>query len=127
MVCNTQERTVFEKTCHYENKYECDQQNYGASGYVRDGYGSSSIAVQPSEPGQAPLAPESSQSASTEVKYGYDQPGADYQDGACEKRVEARCNTNPRQLSTQYCSERKDEVCERCTYRTPHPVEKEKC
>ena len=86
MVCSTQERTVFEKTCHYNTKYDCESV-YG-SGYVqaKSDYGSSQYQVGSVTTLQA-------------------SPDYDYSaEATCEKHVETKCTTNPRKLSTQSCS-----------------------
>jgi len=130
LVCSTQERTVFEKTCHFETKYDCDTGTYGSTGgYVQPKPGYESIVQPDSGYGSITYSAELTSSAGGQVQEtSYQSTEYDHAaEVACEKRVDKRCRTNPRQLSTQYCSERQDEVCERVNYRTPRPVEKEQC
>merc|ERR1711862_1071626 len=45
----------------------------------------------------------------------------------CKRTPETKCYTTPRTVSSEYCEEREEEVCEKLTEREPVPKEKQVC
>merc|ERR1719420_690688 len=45
----------------------------------------------------------------------------------CKKTPDTKCYTTPRTVSTEYCQDREEEVCEKLTERVPVPKEKQVC
>merc|ERR1712066_872537 len=45
----------------------------------------------------------------------------------CKRDYETKCYTTPRTVSTEYCEDRKEKVCEKLTERVPIPSEKQNC
>merc|ERR1712234_76936 len=45
----------------------------------------------------------------------------------CHKTHETKCYTTPRTVSSDYCEDREEKVCEKLTEMVPVPVEKQNC
>jgi hypothetical protein len=45
----------------------------------------------------------------------------------CKRTYETKCYTTPRAVSTEYCEDREEKVCEKMTEMVPVPKEKQNC
>merc|ERR1711972_1193997 len=45
----------------------------------------------------------------------------------CKRTPETKCYTTPRTVSSEYCEDREEEVCEKLTWGVPVPKEKQVC
>merc|ERR1711963_40052 len=113
LICNTEERTVFEKTCKTETSFDCSgisassNQNSGSSDYrsSQDGYS------------------QDQDQFSNNAPYGQ-QPA---QEVTCRRQQDQRCHTTPRQISSQTCQRREERVCERMTENFPQVGDRQVC
>jgi len=104
--CAVKEHTVYDKTCKNMVNFDCKAYGYGDYDSATGG----------------------------EAEYGnYDSQdegygGSDYAPKhKCKRTYDTKCYTTPRTVSTEYCEDRKDKVCEKLTERVPVPVEKQNC
>merc|ERR1712059_201708 len=104
--CSIKEHTVYDKTCRTLVHFDCKAQDYGAS----DSYASGSQDT---------------------AGYG----GSDYSSGGyggseyapeykCKRTYETKCYTTPRTVSTEYCEDREEKVCELEQRSQPKQVKK---
>merc|ERR1712226_1650546 len=110
--CAMKEHTVYDKTCRTIVNFDCKAVGYGSNEYgssgSSDAYGSSTGSE------------------------GYDNEGS-YEDASyapkhkCTKTHETKCYTSPRTVSTEYCDNRNQKVCEKLTERVPVPSERQNC
>jgi len=114
LVCNTEEKTVYEKTCRTETKYDCD-----TTVYPMPSSGSSDYGQTTNDYGSPSYSP------SSQPDYGTGSPS--YKDVKCEKHQENRCSTTPRQVSRQTCSKHEERICQKLTERHPKPNERQVC
>merc|ERR1719266_1817231 len=133
LVCNTEERTVFEKTCRTETKFDCGtDKKYTGVGYDQNSatYAASG-AYDSYEARQQQSGYDRDEPATASYeKSGYNSGSygsAQQQEVYCEKHQEKRCNTNPRTVESQTCASREEKVCERLTERIQKPYEKQNC
>merc|ERR1712098_763964 len=90
--------------CRTMINFDCKPQEYGYGSSGSDGYGSSGY--------------ESSDS------YGGSGSAPQYK---CKRTPETKCYTTPRTVTSEYCEDREEEVCEKLTERVPLPKEKQVC
>jgi len=133
LVCTTEERTVFEKTCRTETKFDCGtDKKYTGVGYDQNSatYAASG-AYDSYEARQQQSGYDRDEPATASYeKSGYNSGSygsAQHQEVYCEKHQEKRCNTNPRTVESQTCASREEKVCERLTERIQKPYEKQNC
>jgi hypothetical protein len=134
-VCTSEEKTVHEKTCRTETKFDCDtgrtSGGYGTAAYQPTSiYGhvaQSSYNTLPvvqtsydSRAGQGQQPDTTPPSTDTSGEYGTEEP-------KCKTHQETRCNTTPRQLTSQSCKKSEEKVCDQITERHPKPYEKAHC
>merc|ERR1712198_492574 len=103
--CAMKDRTVYDKTCRTMVNFDCKAQggnSYGASSNSNGdaGYGATAGGYEESN---------------YEPEY------------KCHKSHETKCYTTPRTVSSVYCEDREEEVCEKLTERVPVPKEKQVC
>merc|ERR1711944_250319 len=103
--CAKKERTVYDKTCRTMVNFDCKAQggnSYGAgsSGNGDSGYGGS------------------------DGGYGGSSYEPEYK---CQRSHETKCYTTPRTVSSDYCEDREEKVCEKLTEMVPIPVERQNC
>jgi hypothetical protein len=108
--CALKEHTVYDKTCRTLVTFDCKAQGYGtydshaADSHGTKGYGSSDNSYD---------AYGSSEYTVPEAK--------------CKRNYETKCYTTPRTVSTEYCEDREEKVCEKLTEKVPVPSEKQNC
>jgi len=103
--CAKKDRTVYDKTCRTMVNFDCKAQvgntyGTGLSGSGDSGYGGSDGGY-----GESSYEPE-------------------YK---CERSHETKCYTTPRTVSSDYCEDREEKVCEKLTEMVPVPVERQNC
>merc|ERR1712020_578332 len=119
--CAVKEHTVYDKTCRTLVHFDCKAQDfaasashtsgshgtdgYGGPAYPSEGHGDSGYGVSDSGYGGSGYGPEHT----------------------CKKTHETKCYTTPRTVSTKYCEDREEKVCEKLTERVPVPSEKQNC
>merc|ERR1711894_88449 len=102
--CTVKEHTEYDKTCRTMINFDCKPQQFGSSshgGSGSDGFGNSGSD-------------------------GYGSSGSAPQ-YKCSRTLETKCYTTPRTVSTEYCQDSEEEVCEKLTERVPVPKEKQVC
>merc|ERR1712150_331747 len=111
------EHTVYDKTCRTMVNFDCKPVGYGSNSYEKsDGYGSTGSDGYGSSTGSD----------------GYGSSGS-YEESShavqhkCTRTHETKCYTTPRTVSTEYCQDREEEVCEKLTERVPVPSERQNC
>merc|ERR1712059_98605 len=100
--CATKEHTIYDKTCRTITHFDCKSSGYGSQSSYSEG----------------------SQDSYAVDSYGGSSYGSDYK---CKRTPETKCYTTPRTVSTQYCEDREEKVCEKLTERVPVPSEKQNC
>jgi len=120
LVCTTEEKTVHEKTCRTLTKFDCDT----AVGYTGNGgYEPISFSYAARDQhAKAPPRPEIAHKSAAPTTYG---PAKG--ETSCKKHEETRCNTTPRQITSQTCKKSEEKVCEHLTERKPQPAQKAHC
>merc|ERR1712140_58756 len=110
--CAMKEHTVYDKTCRTIVNFDCKAVGYGSNEYGSSGrsdaYGSSTGSEG----------------------YGSSESYADVSyvpQHKCTKTHETKCYTTPRTVSTEYCENRSEKVCEKLTERVPVPSERQNC
>merc|ERR1712173_337539 len=58
---------------------------------------------------------------------GYGGSGYTVPETKCKRTHEPKCYTTPRTVTTEYCEDREEKVCEKLTERVPVPSEKQNC
>merc|ERR1712038_144338 len=138
-VCTSEEKTVHEKTCRTETKFDCDTDitggGYGTAAYQpTSSYGH----VAHSSYNHLPVVQTSYDSRSAQGQqpdtyppstdgYGTDTDTGAEHEPKCKTHQETRCNTTPRQLTSQTCKKSEEKVCDQITERHPKPYEKAHC
>jgi len=134
-VCTSEEKTVHEKTCRTETKFDCDTDKITSGGYGT-AYQPTSIYghVAQNSYNTLPIVQTSYDSRSGQgQKPDTTVPKSDTSDTVtteepkCKTHQETRCNTTPRQVTTQSCKKSEEKVCEQITERHPKPNEKAHC
>merc|ERR1711864_52260 len=100
--CASKEHTIYDKTCRTITHFDCKSSGYGAKSSYSEG----------------------SQDSYAVDSYGGSSYESDYK---CKRTPETKCYTTPRTVSTQYCEDREEKVCEKLTERVPVPSEKQNC
>jgi len=115
--CAMKEHTVYDKTCRTMVNFDCKPVGYGSNSYEKsDGYGSTGSDGYGSSTGSD----------------GYGSSGS-YEESShavqhkCTRTHETKCYTTPRTVSTEYCEDRSEKVCEKLTERVPVPSERQNC
>jgi hypothetical protein len=130
-ICNTEERTVYEKTCRTSTTFECEEAE--ESGYGQIGYGGSDGSSSGYASGNAVDTYGSSTPgpyvSSAPGPYGASTPGSygSTTTAKCEPKTETKCHTIPRIVTTQTCSHSNEKVCERMSSRVPVPTKRQTC
>jgi len=120
--CAVKEHTVYDKTCRTLVHFDCKAQDSAATAshnsgsHGTDGYGGSDY---PSE-GHSDSGYGGSDS-------GYGGSGYTVPETKCKRTHETKCYTTPRTVTTEYCEDREEKVCEKLTERVPVPSEKQNC
>jgi len=118
LVCTTEEKTVHEKTCRTLTKFDCDTALLTSGGY-EPAYSYDSRGQQSNEPEhQEPSSYDTTEHTTHSHTSG---------ETKCKKREETRCNTTPRQITSQYCKKSEEKVCEQLTERQPVPYQTAHC
>jgi len=133
-VCTSEEKTVHEKTCRTETKFDCDTSEITSGGYGTDAYQPTSTyghAVQ-SGYNSLPLIETSYDSRKGHGKAapstdGHGKDTVKTEEPKCKTHQETRCNTTPRQITSQSCKKSEEKVCDQITERHPKPYEKAHC
>jgi len=141
LVCTTEERTVFEKTCHSETKFDCGSDKSTSVGYDQNSAPSGGYQAGHQPTGYDQAEPASTYGSAT----GYEQPPkptstydntgystdsyghSNHYEVTCKKHQEKRCTTTPRTVESQSCETREEKVCDRITESIPKPVDKPHC
>merc|ERR1712038_215319 len=95
--CAKKDRTVYDKTCRTMVNFDCKAQGGNTYGTGPSGSGDSG--------------------------YG----GSDGGYGESSYEPEFKCYTTPRTVSSDYCEDREEKVCEKLTEMVPVPVERQNC
>merc|ERR1711894_81227 len=111
--CAKKDRTVYDKTCRTMVNFDCKA--HGGNSYE----GSSSGNGDSSYGG-----PSGGYGDSTTGAYGDSKYEPEYK---CKKSHETKCYTVPRTVTTEYCEDREEKVCEKLTEKVPVPVERQNC
>lgn len=139
LVCTTEEKTVHEKTCRTETKFDCDSAGLLTSGGYEPAYQQPSGGYEPAfqqpsydvVPSYDARGQQSNelkqQEPSPNDKTGQSAYGHPNEDTECKKHEETRCNTTPRQVTSQTCKKGEEKVCDQLTERHPKPYEKAHC
>merc|ERR1712136_597446 len=90
--CAMKDRTVYDKTCRTMINFDCKPQEYGYGSSGSDGFGGSAYDSSDSYEGSGSVP--------------------HYK---CQRTPETKCYTTPRAVSSEYCEEREEEVCEKLT------------
>merc|ERR1719209_645960 len=107
--CAMKEHTVYDKTCRTLVNFDCKAEGYG-----------SDHSHSPGDHDSDAFGSYNSQDDS----YG----GSEYApQHKCKRSYDTKCYTTPRTVSTEYCEDREEKVCEKLTERVPVPVEKQNC
>jgi hypothetical protein len=113
--CATKDFTVYDKTCRTVTHFDCKAQGYAD---VAESYGK---GVQNS---YAEGSYDSNTQGSQDSYGSYEDSSYEYK---CKRTPETKCYTTPRTVSTDYCENREEKVCEKLTERVPLPSEKQNC
>merc|ERR1711913_220358 len=119
-VCTSEEKTVHEKTCRTETKFDCDTSEITSGGYGTDAYQPTSTYghVGQSSYNSLPLIETSYDSRKGHGKaapstdgHGTDTGKTKTEEPKCKTHQETRCNTTPRQITSQSCKKSGKKVC----------------
>merc|ERR1712200_149062 len=137
--CAVKEHTVYDKTCRTMFNFDCKPQQFGSFSHgssSSDGFGSSGSDGFGSS-GSDGYGSHGSDEYGSSGSDGYGSSGYESTDAyggsasapqyKCSKTPETKCYTTPRTVSTEYCQDREEEVCEKLTERVPVPKEKQVC
>merc|ERR1712061_191375 len=129
--CAVKEHTVYDKTCRTMINFDCKPQQFGSfshRGSGSDGFGNSGLDGYGTSGsgGYASSGSDGYGSSGYESTDTYGGPASAPQ-YKCSKTSETKCYTTPRTVSTEYCQDREEEVCEKLTERVPVPKEKQVC
>jgi len=103
--CAKKDRIVYDKTCRTMVNFDCKAQ--GGNSYGAGSSSSGDSGYDGSDGG-----------------YGQSSYEPDYK---CQRSHETKCYTTPRTVSSDYCEEREEKVCEKLTEMVPVPVERQNC
>jgi len=113
--CALKDHTVHDKTCRTVVHFDCKASSYGgeAASYSNS-YGQDS---------------QDSYARGSQDSYGVSSYGdSSYeQEVKCKRTPETKCYTTPRTVSSEYCEDRNEKVCEKLTERFPVPNEHQNC
>merc|ERR1712114_71646 len=103
--CAKKDRTVYDKTCRTMVNFDCKAQGGNSYGAGSNSNGDAGYGAAAGGYGESNYEPE-------------------YK---CHKTHETKCYTTPRTVSSDYCEDREEKVCEKLTEMVPVPVEKQNC
>merc|ERR1712112_100089 len=103
--CAKKDRTVYDKTCRTMVNFDCKAQGGNSYGAGSNSNGNAGYGAAAGGYGESNYEPE-------------------YK---CHKTHETKCYTTPRTVSSDYCKDREEKVCEKLTEMVPIPVEKQNC
>ena len=103
--CPKKDRTVYDKTCRTMVNFDCKVQGGNSYGAGSSGSGDSSYGGSDGGYGESSYEPE-------------------YK---CQRSHETKCYTTPRTVSSDYCEDRDEKVCEKLSEIVPVLVERQNC
>merc|ERR1712179_877495 len=103
--CAKKDHTVYDKTCRTMVNFDCKAHGGNTYGGSSSGSGDSNYGGTSGGHGDSKYEPE-------------------YK---CQKSHETKCYTVPRTVTTEYCEDREEKVCEKLTEKVPVPVERQNC
>merc|ERR1712179_789210 len=111
--CAKKDHTVYDKTCRTMVNFDCKARAGNTYGGSSSGSGDSNYGGTSGGYGD-----------STSGGYGDSKYEPEFK---CHKSHETKCYTVPRTVSTEYCEDREEKVCEKLTEKVPVPVERQNC